>query len=91
MMGLPCWLRRQRVCLQFRSPGWDPWVRKIRWRREWLPTHCLEISMDRGAWRATVHGVAKSQTRERVYMKMKFLMLIEVYRRLPTSVHHVGG
>ena len=24
---------------------------------------CLEISMDRGAWQATVHGVAKSQTR----------------------------
>ena len=24
---------------------------------------CLEKSMDRGAWRASVHGVAKSQTR----------------------------
>ena len=24
---------------------------------------CLENSMDRGAWRATVHGVEKSQTR----------------------------
>ena len=24
---------------------------------------CLEKSMDRGAWQATVHGVAKSQTR----------------------------
>ena len=23
---------------------------------------CLENSMDRGAWRATAHGVAKSQT-----------------------------
>ena len=23
---------------------------------------CLENSMDRGAWQATVHGVAKSQT-----------------------------
>jgi len=23
---------------------------------------CLENSMDRGAWRATVHGVAKNQT-----------------------------
>ena len=29
------------------------------------PLHysCLENPMDRGAWRATVHGVAKSQTR----------------------------
>ena len=24
---------------------------------------CLENPMDRGAWRATVHGVTKSQTR----------------------------
>ena len=28
-----------------------------------LPYSCLENSMDRGAWRAEVHGVAKSQTR----------------------------
>ena len=27
-----------------------------------LQDSCLEISMDRGAWLATVHGVAKSQT-----------------------------
>ena len=24
---------------------------------------CLETSMDRGAWQATVHGITKSQTR----------------------------
>ena len=24
---------------------------------------CLENSMDRGAWQATIHGVAESQTR----------------------------
>ena len=27
-----------------------------------LQYFCLENSMDKGAWRATVHGVAKSQT-----------------------------
>ena len=27
-----------------------------------LPYVCLENSMDRGAWRATVHGVANSRT-----------------------------
>ena len=27
-----------------------------------LQCSCLEIPMDRGAWRATVHGVAKSRT-----------------------------
>ena len=29
----------------------------------WLNYFCLESPMDRGAWRATVHGVAKSWTR----------------------------
>ena len=28
-----------------------------------LQYSCLENSMDRGAWRATVHGVSKSPTR----------------------------
>ena len=28
-----------------------------------LPYSCLEDSRDRGAWRATVHGVTKSRTR----------------------------
>ena len=25
------------ICLQCRRPGLNPWVRKIPWRREWLP------------------------------------------------------
>jgi len=24
--------------LQFKRPGFDPWVQKISWRREWQPT-----------------------------------------------------
>ena len=28
-----------------------------------LQDSCLENSMDRGSWQATVHGVAQSQTR----------------------------
>ena len=28
-----------------------------------LQDYCLENPMDRGAWQATAHGVAKSQTR----------------------------
>ena len=42
----------------------NPWVRKIPWTRKWQPTpySCLENPMDRGAWRATIHGVTKSQT-----------------------------
>ena len=28
----------ERICLQFRRPGFDPWVGNISWRRQWLPT-----------------------------------------------------
>jgi len=52
----------KKICLQCRRPGFNPWVRKMPWRREWLPLQysCLENSMDRGAWQATVHEVTKS-------------------------------
>ena len=46
----------------------DPWIGKIPWRREWQPTpviSCLENSMDRGAWWATVHSVAAEHTHAR--------------------------
>jgi len=47
-----------------RDVGFNPWVGKIPWRRAWQPLQysCLENSMDRGAWQATVHRVTKSQT-----------------------------
>ena len=32
------WLRQWRICLQCGRPGFDSWVRKIPWRREWQPT-----------------------------------------------------
>ena len=37
--------------LQCRRPSFDPWVRKIPWRRKWQPLQhsCLENPMDRGA------------------------------------------
>ena len=42
-----------------------PWVGKIPWRRDGNPLQysSLENPMDKGAWRATVHKVAKSWTR----------------------------
>ena len=38
ILGLPWWLRQQRICLQHRRLRFDLWVEKICWRREWLPT-----------------------------------------------------
>ena len=48
--------------LQLRRPVFNPWVRKIPWRMEWLPTPVFLPGefLGRGAWQATVHGVTKS-------------------------------
>ena len=35
---LPWWLRQKRILLQWRRLGFDLWVGKIPWRREWRPT-----------------------------------------------------
>ena len=61
---LPWWISgKERTC-QCRRLGFNPWVGKIPWRRKCNPLQCscLENPMDRGAWWATVHGVAKSRT-----------------------------
>ena len=38
LLWSPWWLRRWRICLHCRRPRFNPWVRKIPWRRGWLPT-----------------------------------------------------
>ena len=58
------WWLRQWIHQQYRRPRFNPWVRKIPWRREWLPLQysCLESSMDTGVWWTTVQGVGKNWT-----------------------------
>ena len=53
-----------------------------------LQYSCLENSMDRGAWQATVHGIAKSRTRLSYYNTSTFtLSFAEGFgnRRVKTS------
>ena len=54
---IACQCRRQRLEL-------DPWVRRIPWSGKWqhTPVFFPGKSVGRGAWRATVHAVVKSQT-----------------------------
>ena len=37
-VGLPTWFSGKESACQCRSCGFDPWVRKIPWRRAWQPT-----------------------------------------------------
>ena len=45
--------------------GFDPWVEKIPWRKAWqsTPVFLTRETLGQRAWWATVHRVAKSQTR----------------------------
>ena len=59
ILRLPLWLSWWRIHLQCRRPGFDPWVGKIPWRKERLPTPVF--------WPGEFHGlysswVVKSQT-----------------------------
>ena len=56
--GPPWRLRWLRICLQRLRPGFDPWVGKIPWRREWQPSPVFLP----GEFPPTVHGITKSQT-----------------------------
>ena len=51
-------------CRRFKRCGFNPWVGKIPeiGNGNAFQYSCLGNPMDRGAWRATVHGFAKSQT-----------------------------
>ena len=62
------WLSSKESTYQCRRHRFDPWVRKIPWKREWQPLQysCLENSMDRGVWWATVHGVTELDTAEQL-------------------------
>ena len=67
----------QRIRLQCRRPGFNPWVRKIPWRREKLPApvYCI------------VHGVAKSWTQ---LSDFHFHPGGSVVKNLPANAGHSG-
>ena len=59
---LPWWLSSKEFPCQWRRCGFNPWVEKIhrgKNRQHTTPIFLPENPMDRRAWQATVHGVAK--------------------------------
>ena len=55
------WLSGKESTCQSRRYRFDPWVRKIPGEGNGNPLQysCLENPIDRGTWRATVHGFAR--------------------------------
>ena len=59
LLGFPCNSKgKESAC----NAGFDPWIRKIPGEGNSNPPQysCLENPIDREAWQAIVHGVAKS-------------------------------
>ena len=77
----PRWLNGKESACQGsrrRRLGFDPWVKNIPWKRKCNPLQYsyLENPMDRGAWRATVHGLTKNQTRLSSWEHRLLLLLL---------------
>ena len=64
-----------RICLQCRKAGFNPWVRKIPWRREWQPTPVLlpgESHGQRSLVGYSPWGGKESDTTERLHFHFSF-------------------
>ena len=53
LMSFPGGSDGKNVCLQCGRPGFNPWVRKIPWRRKWQPTPVL-LPVKFYGWRSLV-------------------------------------
>ena len=58
----PWWLIWWRICLQCRRPGFDPWIRKIPWRRKWQPTPVFLPGKSHG--RRSLEGYSSKSRKE---------------------------
>ena len=64
-IGLPWWLSGKESACQYRRRRFNPWARKIPWRREWQPTPVFlpgDFHGQRSLVGYIVCGVTKSQT-----------------------------
>ena len=82
-------LRWRRICLQCRS-GFDPWVGKIPWRREWLPTPVFLPGEFHGqrSLAGTVHAVAESGSMEHLTL---FTHLYLIYLCMLVKSRAIGS
>ena len=87
--GLPLWFSWERIHLQCRRSGFNPWVGKISWRRESLPTPVF--------WPGEFHalyspwGHKESDTTEWLSLHFTLLLLIHmtslIHRNLKLFEH----
>ena len=80
MIGASLVAQRHRICLQCGRLGFDPWVRKIPWRREWIPTRVFlpgEFHGQRSLAGYSPWGRKESDMTERLTLFMRVLKEME--------------
>ena len=95
-LGFPCSSAGKRIILQCGRPGFDPWVGKISWKRERLPTPVL--------WPGEFHGLhspwgrKESDTTERCSLSYSLSWLfcccsvfcLHAFPRISPSLQNLG-
>ena len=76
-LGLPLWLSWERICLQCGRPGFNPWVGKIPWRRETLPTSVF--------WPIEFHGLYSPRGQKESDKTLTFTDLKKIPSLYPIS------
>ena len=86
--GLPWWCRGKSICLQCGRPGFNPWVRKIPWRRKWQPTPVFLPGESHGQRSLVGYSlrVAKSRTRLSDFTSLSSLTNLEFFFKWVGSV-----
>ena len=87
-----------RVCVQCRRPGFNPWVRKIPWRRKWQPTPVSlpgESQRQRSLAGYSPWGCKESDTTEQLHFHFSLLKSpaygwVALLRIVTLSVDHLS-
>ena len=94
VLGLPKWYSGKEYACQCRRCWrcrFNPWIRRSPGggNDNLIHCSCLENSMDRGAWRSTIHGVTKSRTRLSTHNKSTYQGSLRelVYVKLLNGLH----
>ena len=83
-LGLPSWLSWKRIRPQYRRPGFYPWVGKIPWRRERIPSPVFWPGEFQGLY--SPWGHKESDTTERLPLLSKVVCILKGMILLPLKI-----
>ena len=101
LSGLPRWLSGKESACQYRRlkrHRFNPWVRKIPWRRKWQSTPAFLPGKSRGQWSLAVyspwshkrvkHSLAAKQQQQQIYTFSGQHITKEIHDQPPTPTPH---